>query len=78
MGNKLYKLEIVERFESISRITFENALKFFCQKGAIKKRENQENGKLSVNYENGNNQEAISHYSHMIDGYLRTSHFTFK
>jgi len=78
LGNKLYKLEIVERFESISRITFENALKFFCEKGAIKKRENQESGKISVNYENGNNQEAISDYSRMIDRYLRTSHFTFK
>ncbi|MBT8406533.1 MAG: 1-acyl-sn-glycerol-3-phosphate acyltransferase, partial [Deltaproteobacteria bacterium] len=78
MGNKLYKLEIVERFESISRITFENALKFFCEKGAIKKRENQENGKLSVNYENGKHQEVIADYSRMIDRYLRTSHFTFK
>ena len=78
LGNKLYKLEIVERFESISRITFENALKFFCEKGAIKKRESQENDKISVNYENGNNQEAISRYSRTIDRYLRTSHFTFK
>jgi glycerol-3-phosphate O-acyltransferase len=78
MGNKLYKLEVVERFESISRITFENAVKFFCEKGAIKKRENQENGKVHVNYENGNNQEAVSYYSRMIDRYLRTSHFTIK
>jgi glycerol-3-phosphate O-acyltransferase len=76
LGNKLYKLELVERFESISRITFENGIKFFCEKGAIKKTEKHENGKMQVNYENGDNQEAISHYSRMIDRYLRISHFT--
>ena len=76
LGNKLYKLEIVERFESISRITFENALKFFCEKGAIKKSEKHDNGKITVNYENGDNLEAISHYGRMIDRYLRSSHFT--
>jgi glycerol-3-phosphate O-acyltransferase len=76
LGNKLYKLELVERFESISRITFENGIKFFCEKGAIKKTENHENGKVQVSYENGDNREAISHYSRMIDRYLRISHFT--
>jgi glycerol-3-phosphate O-acyltransferase len=59
MANKLYKLELVERFESISRISFENAVKFFCEKGAIKKSEKHENGKVQVSYENGNNQEAV-------------------
>jgi glycerol-3-phosphate O-acyltransferase len=78
MGNKLYKLELVERFESISRITFENAVKFFCEKGAIKKSEKHENGKVQVSYENGNNQEAVSYYGRMIDRFLRTSHFTIK
>jgi glycerol-3-phosphate O-acyltransferase len=78
MGNKLYKLELVERFESISRITFENAVKFFCEKGAIKKSEKHENGKVHVSYENGNNQEAVSYYGRMIDRFLRTSHFTIK
>ena len=76
LGNKLYKLELVERFESISRITFENGIKFFCEKGAIKKTEEHENGKMLVNYESGDNQEAISYYSRMIDRYLRISHFT--
>jgi glycerol-3-phosphate O-acyltransferase len=78
LGNKLYKLEIVERFESISRITFENGIKFFCEKGAIKKTEKHENGKMLVNYDPGDNQEAISYYSRMIDRYLRISHFTFQ
>ena len=78
MGNKLYKLELVERFESISRISFENAVKFFCEKGAIKKSEHHENGKVHVSYENGNNQEAVSYYGRMIDRFLRTSHFTIK
>jgi glycerol-3-phosphate O-acyltransferase len=76
LGNKLYKLELVERFESTSRITFENGIKFFCEKGAIKKTEEHENGKMLVNYENGDNEEAISYYSRMIDRYLRISHFT--
>ncbi|MGD8372659.1 MAG: 1-acyl-sn-glycerol-3-phosphate acyltransferase [Syntrophobacterales bacterium] len=78
MGNKLYKLELVERFESISKITFENALKFFCEKGVIKKREDQDNGKRQVTYEDGNDREAVSYYGRMIDRFLRTSHFTFK
>ena len=76
LGNKLYKLEIVERFESISSITFENALKFFCEKGAIKKSEKQDNGKITVNYENSNNREAVAYYGRIIDRYLRSSHFT--
>jgi glycerol-3-phosphate O-acyltransferase len=78
LGNKLYKLEIVERFESISRITFENGIKFFSEKGAIKKTEKHENGRMLVNYDPGDNQEAISYYSRMIDRYLRISHFTFQ
>jgi len=78
LGNKLYKLELVERFESISRITFENGIKFFCEKGAIKKTEKHENGKILVNYEYGDNEEAIAYYSRMIDRYLRISHFTFQ
>jgi glycerol-3-phosphate O-acyltransferase len=76
LGNKLYKLEIVERFESISRITFENAIQFYCEKGAIKKNEKHESGKRHVHYEDANNPEAISYYSRMIDRYLRTSSFT--
>jgi glycerol-3-phosphate O-acyltransferase len=78
LGNKLYKLELVERFESISRITFENGIKFFCEKGAIKKTESHENGKMLVYYEYGDNEEGISYYSRMIDRYLRISHFTFQ
>ncbi|MEJ2430909.1 MAG: 1-acyl-sn-glycerol-3-phosphate acyltransferase, partial [Deltaproteobacteria bacterium] len=78
LANKLYKLELVERFESISRITFENGIKFFCEKGAIKKTEEHENGKMLVKYENGDNEEAISYYSRMIDRYLRISHITFQ
>jgi glycerol-3-phosphate O-acyltransferase len=78
LGNKLYKLEIVERFESISRITFENGIKFFCEKGAIRKTENHENGKMQVSYETGDNEEAVAHYSRMIDRHLRISHFTFQ
>jgi glycerol-3-phosphate O-acyltransferase len=78
LGNKLYKLELVERFESISRITFENGIKFFCEKGAIRKTESYENDKMLVHYEYGDNEEAISYYSRMIDRYLRISHFTFQ
>jgi glycerol-3-phosphate O-acyltransferase len=78
LGNKLYKLEIVERFESISRITFENALKFFCEKGAIKRNDRHESGKRQVNYEDTKNREVILYYNRMIDRFLRTSHFTFQ
>jgi glycerol-3-phosphate O-acyltransferase len=78
LGNKLYKLEVIERFESISRITFENGIKFFCEKGIIKKSDTHDNGKIHVSYEDGNNPEAVSYYSRMIDRYLRTSQFTFQ
>jgi glycerol-3-phosphate O-acyltransferase len=78
LGNKLYKLELVERFESISRITFENAITFFCEVGVINKREYVDGGKSQVTYEEGDNREAISYYSRMIDRYLRTSNFTFQ
>jgi len=78
LGNKLYKLEVIERFESISRITFENGIKFFCEKGVIKKSDTHDNGKIHVTYEDGNNPESISYYSRMIDRYLRTSQFTFQ
>ena len=78
LGNKLYKLELAERFESLSRITFENGLKYFCEKGAIKKNEKHESGKTHVTYEDGNKPEVISYYTRMIDRYLRNSYFTFQ
>jgi glycerol-3-phosphate O-acyltransferase len=78
LGNKLYKLEVIERFESISRITFENGIKFFCEKGVIKKSDSHDNDKIHVNYEDGRNPEVISYYSRMIDRHLRTSQFTFQ
>ncbi|UCG13154.1 MAG: 1-acyl-sn-glycerol-3-phosphate acyltransferase [Deltaproteobacteria bacterium] len=78
LGNKLYKLEIVERFESISRITFENGLQYFCEKGVIRKHEKVDNGKRKVRYEDADNKEAVSYYNRMIDRYLRNSHFTFQ
>ena len=78
LGNKLYKLELVERFESVSRITFENALQYFCEKGVIKRDEKYENGKRQVNYEDPENRDGISYYSRMIDRYLRSSNFTFQ
>ena len=78
LGNKLYKLELAERFESLSRITFENGLKYFCEKGAIKKNENHDSGKTQVTYEDGNKPEVISYYTRMIDRYLRNSYFTFQ
>jgi len=78
LAARLYKQEIVERFESISRITFENALKFFCEKGAIVRREEVNDGKRQVYYKEADDREVSSYYSRMIDRYLRTSHFTFQ
>lgn len=78
LANKLYKQEIVERFESISRITFENAIQYFCEKGVISKSEKFDNGKSMVTYNDANNREAITYYGRMIDRYLRTSHLTFQ
>jgi glycerol-3-phosphate O-acyltransferase len=77
LGTRLYKQEMVERFESISQITFENALKYYSEKGLVQKREKVLSDKREVVYQHADNREAISYYSRRIDRYLRSSHFTF-
>jgi glycerol-3-phosphate O-acyltransferase len=78
LATRLYKQEVIERFESISRITFENAIKYYCEKGVFHRREETDNGKVHVTYHETDNREPVISYSRLIDRYLRTSHFTFQ
>jgi glycerol-3-phosphate O-acyltransferase len=78
MATRLYKQEVVERFESISRITFENAIHYYCEKGVLHKREEMDNGKVHVTYHDTGDREPVISCSRLIDRYLRTSHFTFQ
>ncbi|MFP3869492.1 MAG: 1-acyl-sn-glycerol-3-phosphate acyltransferase [Syntrophobacteria bacterium] len=78
LATRLYKQEIIERFESISRITFENACNYYCEKGVIQKRDKVENGKKEIIYQEAPDREAVAYYSRLIDHYLRISQFTFQ
>lgn len=55
LGNRMYKMGNIERYESLSKINYENALNFFMSHG-IKGSESKEN---------------IEHYSNAIQKYLK-------
>lgn len=77
LGQKALKLELVERPESISKILFNNALKFYVEKGVIEKRMEEEDGdaKQDEIYSDTGNRLLVQHYSKQISRFLRSPHF---
>lgn len=73
MGQKALKLQLIERPESVSKIIFSNALKYFLEKGVIEKKIDEKGQDI---YTDIGNRPLIHHYSKEIARLLRSSHFT--
>ena len=78
VGQKALKLELIERSESISKIMFSNALKYYLEKGAIEKKVDREKVKEKdvETYGDTGNRLLIQDYSKQISRFLRSPRFT--
>jgi glycerol-3-phosphate O-acyltransferase len=72
LGQKALKLQLIERPESVSKIIFSNALKYFLEKGLIDKKVDEKGQDM---YTDIGNRPLIHHYSKEIGRLLRSSHF---
>lgn len=77
LGQKTLKLELIERPESISKIMFGNALKYYLEKGVIEKKVIAEKGKEKGQevYVDAGNRLLIQDYSRQISHFLRSPQF---
>lgn len=78
LSQKALKLQLIERPESISRIMFANALKFYLEKGVIEKWKGDEKGKDKEQewYADAGNRHLVQHYSREISRLTRSPHLT--
>jgi glycerol-3-phosphate O-acyltransferase len=76
LGQKALKLELIERPESISKIIFENAARYYIEKGVIEKKGGDDKGKDQAFYADAGNRLLIQDYSRQISLYLRSHYFT--
>jgi glycerol-3-phosphate O-acyltransferase len=74
LGEKALKLKLIERPESISKIMFSNALKYYVEKGVIDKKMDKE--KDQELYSDTGDRELIHYYSKQISYFLRSPRFT--
>lgn len=77
MGQKALKTDLIERSESISKIMFGNALKYYVEKGLIEKKADAEKkgGEDDEFLRDIGNRPLIQHYSRQISRLLRSPHF---
>jgi len=76
LGQKALKLELIERPESISKIIFENAVKYYVEKGVIEKKAGDGKDKDQESYTDAGNRLLIQDYSRQVSRYLRSRYFT--
>jgi glycerol-3-phosphate O-acyltransferase len=78
LGEKTLKLELIERSESISKILFGNALKYYVEKGVVGKTVGDEKSKDKVveTYSDVGDRYLIQYYSKQISHFLRSPRFT--
>jgi glycerol-3-phosphate O-acyltransferase len=77
LGQKVLKLELIERPESLSKIIFSNALKFYVEQGLLERKAEQENGEeaSSEQYIDTGNRALVQEFSRQISRFLRSAHF---
>jgi glycerol-3-phosphate O-acyltransferase len=77
LGQKVLKLELIERPESLSKIIFGNALKFYAEQALIEKRVDKENDDEDAPelYVEAGNRAQVQELSRQISRFLRSSHF---
>ncbi len=78
LGEKALKLGLIERPESISKILFGDALKYYVEKGVVQKKAGDEKGKDKEQdyYSDTGDRYLIHYYSKQISHYMRTPRFT--
>ncbi len=78
LGNKALKLQLIERPEAVSKIIFTNAVKYYVEKGAMGKKQDDSQGKdkeVDV-YVDAGNRVLVQHFSKEISRFMRLPHFT--
>ena len=77
LGQKALNLQLIERPESVSKIIFGNALKYYLEKGVIEKKMGAVKGKDKdvETYVDVGNRLLVQHYSKQISRFLRSPHF---
>jgi len=77
LGHKALNLQLIERPESVSKIIFGNALKYYLEKGVIEKKIGVAKGKDKDvdTYVDVGNRLLVQHYSKQISRFLRSPHF---
>lgn len=78
LGQKTLKLELIERPESISKIMFQNAVKYYVEKGVIERTAPDEKSKEKEleTYTDSGNRLLIQDYSRQVSRFLRSPYFT--
>ncbi len=77
LGQKLLKLELIERPESLSKMISGNALKFYVEQGLLEKRREKESDEEEApeQYVESGNRAQVQEFSRNISRFLRSSHF---
>jgi len=77
LGQKVLKLELIERPESLSKIMFSSALKYYVEQGLLEKTVDKDNGddKGTELYTETGNRALVQEYSRQISRFLRSPHF---
>lgn len=79
LGQKALNLQLIERPESVSKIIFGNALKYYLEKGVIEKQVvTGTKGKAGdqESYVDAGNRLLVQHYSKQISRFLRAPHLS--
>ncbi|NLI80820.1 MAG: hypothetical protein GX443_03935 [Deltaproteobacteria bacterium] len=76
LSQKALKLQLIERPESMSRIMYANALKFYLEKGVIEKRMGDDKSKDKEQewYADAGNRHLVQYYSREIGRLMRSPH----
>jgi glycerol-3-phosphate O-acyltransferase len=69
-AHKLHKRGLLDRSEAISRVTFQNALSFFYQRGVVTRRQTAEGGKVTTNYNLPEDEAPSRVFAQKIQGFL--------
>jgi glycerol-3-phosphate O-acyltransferase len=78
LGQKALNLELIERPESVSKIMFGNALKYYLEKNVVQKNTDIERMKERDQewYSDAGNRVLVQYYSKQISRFLRSPHFS--
>ncbi len=74
LGQKLFKLELIQRYEAISKLNFQNALKYYTEKKLIRKFTPDDKKDSEEHYRPTDNDELYEYYANQFDRFLKLNH----